>query len=564
MTVTNNQVNKFLGLPDDFDPYNPTATDKGFTQNQKDLLSWYDSVMADPGQHVCTIAGSAGSGKTFMLAEMIKRYKKVFPKSLIGVAAPTNKAVRILSEKLSDFSLNYSFYNAEGFDYNQVHIGTVHKWLRATPNSKDLEVDSEDLEFVIDEANNALGAMSILFVDECSMITPDFHKLITDFSQKVIYIGDPYQLFPVTGNKEGYQVSPTFDVGNKFILSEVVRYDGEILKVATRLRERMEDGVISRPYSFKACDLPDLKVLKNKSGYQGSEWYDRLLATAKEQYDNNLHSDYVRALVYKRKTREALNNQLRLDLYSADSNTFVKGEWLFTHTVCSSYIPLVDRITLLRSQEKDDPGSADLLQRIKDELIRVGNAWDLQVLSSEVITDTIPCPTEDLDKDWGTYKQDFSLVKVSTLSGIIEIPVLTSEQLKQFAANKHRIISLLVKLGYQSSTVMKSLKQISNAYNVLETPIKFVANGDQDLVYHNQGYGNYSTKVLVGSKIQSGLVLTVHQSQGSTVDHAFPVYNDFFTKHPDIDPMDANSLLYRLLYVALTRAKTTCTVFSKY
>jgi len=576
--VTNRDVNEFLGLPSDFDPdqsASEESSDSGstiqWTKDQQGLLAWYDSIISNPGKQVMTVAGSAGTGKTFVTSEMIRRVKALHSSQSwyrVAVMAPTNKAVRILADKLTGFGFNldYSIYNDDGKidDPNRVYIGTIHKFLRAIPNSTDPEIDESELVFNLDGEveERPINRMNVIFVDESSMVGRDFYELILASNNGIIvFIGDQFQLFPVDNT---YEVSPVFkEVENKYCLNEVVRYDGMVLKVATQLREMMEDEMFARAYSFRNFDLEELTVVRNKNGYMGTDWYKLLLQYAKDQYDDGLHPDFVRALVYKRRTREVLNNQLRRDLFGAESiDKFIKGEWLFTHSQCSSYISMADRTKILRAQESNDPGYSELKDEMKENLIRLGNARDYQVVSCKTSTALLECPTEDLDHIWKVLIQEFTLVTLDSYLGQLDIAVMTEDQLKRFAANKQTIIKVCQ--GYRSEIITSYLKQMNYCFNVTESNVKWVAEYEKDLVYHNLGYGSYPSQVKVSSKIQPGYVLTVHQSQGSTIDHAFVMYNDYFTKHPEVDPFDAMSLLFRLTYTGLTRTAKSAKVFTKY
>jgi ATP-dependent exoDNAse (exonuclease V) alpha subunit len=544
-----------------------TLAETQLTQDQAKLLNWFiENVKESGSQRVLTIAGSAGTGKTFVLQKLIEYLKERFGHNYkVGVAAPTNKAVRVLAEKLKSgsFVLDYDLYSdGKRFDPRRVYIGTIHKFLRLVPNSNDPEVDDAELQFDLNSCNKQdrpIQKMDAIFVDEASMVSKGYVDAILDSvgnDSLVVFVGDEFQLFPV---EKTLELSPVFSFKNKFSLSQVVRYDGEILRVASQIRERMEDGLTHRPFYFRDCSFDDFTVVRDTSGYLGTDWYRSLLQYAKEQYKSGLHPDYVRALVYRRRTRQQLNNFLRKDLFGMESSGFVAGEWLFTHAQCSSYYSLSDRVALLRARDSGSTVYPYLRDKMIERIVRIENARDLKVGESEIHQCLIPSPTQDLDDVWPKLNQEFSLLTVSSsYVGDLRVAILSEKQLAMLARNKQEIVNFVNKVGYHSQTISDFLKHLNRCFNVSETPIKRVDKEEQSLTY--------STNItyLLSSKMQSGLVLTVHQSQGSTVDHAFILYNDFFT-HPSMNmsKKDAAELLYRLTYTAVTRAKKSARVFSK-
>lgn len=532
------------------------------TQDQAKLLNWFaENIERSGSRKVLTIAGSAGTGKTFVLQKLIEYLKEKFDRDYkVGVAAPTNKAVRVLAEKLKDsFVLDYDiFSDGKRFDPRRVYIGTIHRFLRLVPNTNDPEVDDADLQFDLnscDKQDRPIQKMDAIFIDEASMVSKEYVDAILDSvgnDSLVVFVGDKFQLFPVEKRQE---LSSVFSFKDSFSLRQVVRYDGEILRVASQIRERMEDGLTHRPFYFRDCNLDDFTVVRNTSGYLGTNWYRLLLQYAEEQYKSGLHPDYVRALVYRRRTRQQLNNYLRKDLFGLESSGFVVGEWLFTHAQCSSYYPLSDRAALLRARDSGSAAYPYLRDKMIERIVRIENARDIKVGKIETLQCLIPCPTQDLDDVWPKLNQEFSLLTVKSYVGDLKIAVLSEKQLAMLARNKQDIVNFVNKVGYHSQTISDFMKHLNRCFNVSEAAVKRIDKDEQLLTY--------STKVtyLLSSKIQSGLVLTVHQSQGSSIDHTFILYNDFFTN--SMSKKDAAELQYRLTYTAITRAKKSVKIFTK-
>lgn len=186
------------------------------------------------------LKGSAGVGKTYSTNEIIERICQLIPSyKQIYVSAPTNKAVGELSSKI----------NTEG--KRNVHLITTHKAMKIG-----MRVDkvSGEKEFVpmYSEKNPPLKGVSVLIIDECSMIGEKMLEYIEEHAEKqnctVIFIGDDKQIIPV---KEHVRVVfeqnyPTFElieivrqeVGNPIIT--LSRNISQIWKFKTRLLETEE------------------------------------------------------------------------------------------------------------------------------------------------------------------------------------------------------------------------------------------------------------------------------------------------------------------------------------
>lgn len=193
-------------------------------------------IMVDAEDHLYLTDNFIVTHNTTLVGELIKRHGSATGK--IAIAAPTNKAVRVLREKLGDSC--------------RVEYGSIHSFL----GLKMEELDNGDQRCKKEgEAN--LKEFRLAIVDECSMISVELFRYIIMAQQgcRVLFVGDPAQLPPV-GDRE---TSPVFEmVQNKVTLSEVVRQAAEnpIIRLSMRIREAIEADCMADPKTITES-LPD-------------------------------------------------------------------------------------------------------------------------------------------------------------------------------------------------------------------------------------------------------------------------------------------------------------------
>lgn len=112
----------------------------------------------------------AGTGKTTMIKYLCKLYK-----NKILVCCPTNKACSLLED-------------------DGINCMTIHKFLKAKQDYK----SNGNITFILKKPVVSRG-ISVIIIDECSMIDNEMYDIIKDLKNKylVIYIGDKMQLPPI-------------------------------------------------------------------------------------------------------------------------------------------------------------------------------------------------------------------------------------------------------------------------------------------------------------------------------------------------------------------------------
>lgn len=169
-----------------------------------------------------TLSGSAGTGKTTLILELIKYLED---KNIIYIlAAPTHKAKLVL-ETLTERTAS-----------------TVHQLLSLQPNLDIFDLDFRELDFLSHadiKKPNQIPYKGVVIIDEASMINDDLFKFIVGTAKerlsKVIFVGDLKQLQPVRSDK----LSLVFSLDNTIVLTKIYRQkeDSPVLDLLKELRD---------------------------------------------------------------------------------------------------------------------------------------------------------------------------------------------------------------------------------------------------------------------------------------------------------------------------------------
>lgn len=535
------------------------------TESQQQAREWYHNLY-----ETGTLIGAAGSGKTFLIATLIEDILEQDPKALIAVSAPTNKAVRVLEEKLGQFNLNKIVSKPE---CGSVSIGTIHKFLKSIPNEEEETEDDSELEFNSDEIENRPYRLyTHVFVDEASMINNLLYELIQEsVSGKLLYIGDPYQLFPV---KENRVSAPFRQTRNVFYLEGIVRYQGNILKTAGRIRDRIENEEIEYAYVFPKS-VENITVCKEKVQPESSTWFADFLhmAVGLANSMGNPNPDYLRMLVYKRRTLEQFSTLIRKSVYGDKAlEQYIPGEMLFSHQPFHAYYNLRQHCELfdlswIKDRTEQQTNRTKALVEDRDRARkRLANSEDFLVKSCEIKQHLFENPltvfynpqhSKFFDK-WQNQTIDFCLLKLAYRGYEYDVAVLTDEQRKAYAKFHQYIINYWEENKVPEIYLSKYKSLLNNTFNTQFEYQKFKNNLDDDYCFY---IGNRCYKVV--NKLYSSWVITVHKSQGTTMQKVFYNYADCFTKNPQMTQYENHSNLYRLLYTAITRTAEDLYVFTR-
>lgn len=233
------------------------------------------------------LAGSAGTGKTFLMQQFLREHK-----GRVVFTAPTNKATKVLARtlKAADYTPECkTIYSLLGLQ------------LAANGEVKVLAVPDEPVD---------LSRFSLVVVDEGSMInsqlTAIIRKAAADFKTPVLFLGDPAQLPPV-----GEVESPIWEIKNRAQLYRVMRHDNQILTLAQRLRERVE-----KP-------LGSIKIDSDNDGIEGV-WrasqidFECSIVEHAERGDFN-RPDFCKVVAWRNVTVDSYNALVRKAIWGSES-----------------------------------------------------------------------------------------------------------------------------------------------------------------------------------------------------------------------------------------------------
>jgi ATP-dependent exoDNAse (exonuclease V) alpha subunit len=315
------------------------------------------------------LSGYAGTGKSYLVALIVKQFQNL----KIIAACPTNKAAHNLKKLIDSHSI-------------ALDVTTNAKLLHQMPEINFSTGNEEFITFDLPSFDD----YDLIIFDEFSMIGKDNFleiqkALFATKNTKVLFIGDPAQLPPI---KE--EISPVAKLNLKFhySLTEVIRYDGEISKIAEKIRSDIIYNKLLYPFSNS-----EDKTVICISFQELDDVLKRYFKSAKFRKNN----DYVRMLAFKNKTCDFHNMSVRAKLHGRHIKNYNIGDILISKK------PLF-RLKEIRGEKK--------------WIIIINNSEEMKVTNeSELNTMTIK-----------NKQFDYFLIPIITFSGLqTTIQVLTPE-----------------------------------------------------------------------------------------------------------------------------------------
>ena len=281
------------------------------TNDQRNALEMLNAFL-ESDERVFILQGYAGSGKTTLLKGFVE-YLKSFEKKY-QLMAPTGRAAKVINQKT-------------GFEST-----TIHKGIYSFEELQEIKQgeDENDVSFLYQYQirNNPEVHDSVLIVDEASMVSDSLSQgeffrfgsghLLRDLmtygriqeattSSKIIFIGDPVQLPPIS-----MTFSPALDPNylretykvfvSKAEMKEVKRQDANngILISATKIRQCLTSGYFN-----------DFDLRENGRDIFNPAYQD-YLESYKAQQDQKI------IICYKNKTALDLNRAIRREKFGDD------------------------------------------------------------------------------------------------------------------------------------------------------------------------------------------------------------------------------------------------------
>ena len=282
------------------------------TADQRDAADAFSAWLNSPSDGTpFVLSGFAGSGKTFLSMRLLRQVEETG--LCWTVVAPTHKAVGVLRQALDLEGLQPTWYPS-----------TIHRLLRLK-----LKRSAEaELCEPTEQTAMALENLGLVLVDEASMVDSTLLGIALQcahpFKTRLVFVGDPAQLPPV-----GEESSPVFAMQRacSATLTEVVRHQGPVLQLASRLR----DG------GLPCQNPPALPPIRDPQGQvrclPQKDWLDQARRALRDaaQQDN---PDAARILCYTNRTLDRLVPHARRAIHGemADQMPVLPGEVLISRT----------------------------------------------------------------------------------------------------------------------------------------------------------------------------------------------------------------------------------------
>jgi UvrD-like helicase C-terminal domain/AAA domain len=484
----------------------------GLSEQQQDAFDRIREWFADGGKTPYVLAGSAGTGKSYSIQRIVQSLRVDRPWLKIAFASPTHKAKAVLVDFASRAGLG------------NITIATIYSLCHLYPGrySKDgkqlLEINTRSQEAYYDE-------FDLVVVDEGSMLGEEVLRFMPfngNTQVKIpeskrprlkfvptIFMGDPAQLPPIATEDDEEKAialdqSPIFNFDG-VRLTQVVRYDGEIAKYVTCIRED-----INRQYPPKLINAGNMSKLEPK------EWEQRLI----EQFrgcDIVANPNQVKALAWTNAKVASINKLIRSALLGdAASETFLPNERIMA------------KEPIMREIGDDEYG------RTRKETLMYSCA-------EGVVTSVSPCKIEITPP----YLLDELYEDGLTVDGY-KLTIRTDLQLefdqRAIAQNALQKVRIFVS-DWKEAILNLEPDERGSDWKEFYTFLESYALA-------------YKGKSLL-QRLQYAYALTVHQSQGSTFENTF-------VDMVNIMGCQETSKRNKLLYTAFTRASKKLNVLSKF
>jgi ATP-dependent exoDNAse (exonuclease V) alpha subunit len=259
------------------------------TPSQQEVLEKFETWLVSEDREF-VITGYAGTGKSYLvpyLLEAIKCHRDLnlflldeekddFATEGYILCATTNKAAGVLA----------------GFTGKDTW--TIHKALGLVVY-QDYSTGEEKLKETGRGLPDDTLRNNVIFIDEALMLDKHLLQLIRSKCNRIVYVGDPYQLPPIK-----HKVSPLVYLPNSQ-LTEIVRQKQNscITTIGAQLRDILDNGT---PFLWPEFNTKaDIQVIDNQE-FKG---------LIKNKFENSLNMNDVRILAYTNKRVIGYNNYIR-------------------------------------------------------------------------------------------------------------------------------------------------------------------------------------------------------------------------------------------------------------
>lgn len=220
------------------------------------IVEWYGEAIAGRASKEFYLAGYAGTGKSTVVSEAIRRLQEEYEIGNIPTGAYTGKAAYVLRKKG-----NHNAQTVHSMLYTVAEVECDH-----SQHSEFEGCHPPIMKFILNTIGSAALA-KLIVLDECSMIDQVMADDLRSFGKPILVMGDPGQLPPINGEGSFTARAPDF------FLDEIHRQaaDSPIIQLATMARQGLalpshfdRDGVIVMPLTNASAERlhdPETQVI---------------------------------------------------------------------------------------------------------------------------------------------------------------------------------------------------------------------------------------------------------------------------------------------------------------
>lgn len=470
------------------------------TNDQYGGLNRIKIFLEDISQQVFILKGYAGTGKTYLIKEIVKLIESQNKNYFL--AAPTGRAARILRErtKLPSSTIHKLIYSQSDTELGENEEIDEIVWKFKVRNN---ETDINSV-FILDESSMIsdtetgetellrFGSGRLLF-DILSFVGYNKSSDIPDLNRKIIFIGDPAQLPPIGSsfsaalNKEYLTREYSLNV-EEYTIKETVRHIGKsgIIKASQKVRSSIDNQTYN---NFKISE--DLAVISDKNDFDYT-WEslsdDKVVIT----YTNEqalIQNINIRSLFFENTEREIQPNEK----FIVVSNNYHFG------------LMNGDFIHVISSQQEIEEIKIKLKGRVSETKLGFRKSKIKYCIndSEEVVKDVLLLENLLWSKERSLSKEELVALRV--------------------------IAAMKLEVKYPS----KKLKETD--------PLKYIQEKNEYIkALKNSIYYN-------ALQVKFGYAVTCHKAQGGEWENVFVQFNGFENHH--------NEEFFRWAYTAITRAK---------
>lgn len=295
----------------------------GFTNDQqkayKDLLKFI-SAEYNEKDYKRALIGPAGTGKTYLVKALIEHCSLSY--SMIGLAAPTHKACRVLQESIALPNIKVNTLQSD--------LG-----LRLNFNVENFNIANPPFD---PRGRIKIGEYKLYIVDEASMINRGLctflEKTCKSNQCKIIYIGDDSQLAPV-----GEKYSSSLRGVKTYKLSQIVRQEDD--NPMRYLLELLRNDIKHRTFRFLEyiSKVPEQFDEGYTKGFRvaSSKEFEEMVYLNFNNENITKNVDYCKIIGYTNLCVSGWNNFVRNAIVRDSNKAVITNNDLFI-----SYTTLVD------------------------------------------------------------------------------------------------------------------------------------------------------------------------------------------------------------------------------